>query len=30
MGQKYKVVLTTDERKMLLQLISEGKANKQK
>ena len=30
MGQKYKVVLTTDERKMLLQLISDGKANKEK
>ncbi len=30
MGQIYRVVLTTDERKMLLNLINEGKANKEK
>lgn len=30
MGQKYKVALSSDERKMLLTLINEGKANKEK
>lgn len=30
MGQKYKVVLSTDERKMLLDLINQGKSNKEK
>ena len=30
MGQKYKVVLSSDERKMLLNLINQGKANKEK
>jgi Homeodomain-like domain len=30
MGQKYKVVLTSDERKMLLNLINQGKGNKEK
>ena len=30
METKYKVTLTADERKMLLELINEGKANKEK
>jgi len=30
MGQKYKVTLSSDERKMLFALINEGKANKEK